>query len=231
MVTRGNTSLSLDNDDEFFAEIQRDYASVLYMSNFSVPVVDSPFVMGKLHISMRYGLSEVTVGYPDRQIVDRIMNVFEAHREGAALPPPAPPLPPPPPTIFIGHGHSPDWRDLKDHLHDLHGYEVVHFEIGARAGHAVRDVLEDMLDRSTFAVLVLTGEDEMATGDLRPRENVIHEAGLFQGKLGFNRAILAVEEGVQPFSNVAGIVQLRYSKGNIKEIIGELLATLKREFG
>jgi len=134
------------------------------------------------------------------------------------------------PIIFIGHGRSILWRDLKDHLHDKHGIKVEAYEIGARAGHAIRDILQDMMKKSTFALLVMTGEDVTQDGQLRTRQNVIHEAGLFQGRLGFNRAIALVEDGVELFSNIEGIEQIRFSKGNIKETFGDVLAVLKREF-
>ena len=51
-----------------------------------------------------------------------------------------------------------------------------------------------------MAFLVLTAEDEQTDGTLHARENVIHEAGLFQGRLGFEKAIILLEEGCQEFS-------------------------------
>jgi predicted nucleotide-binding protein len=135
------------------------------------------------------------------------------------------------PVIFIGHGRSPIWRDLKDHLHEQHGYDVQAYEIGSRAGHAIRDILEDMLETSLFAILVMTAEDKIRSGHMRARQNVVHELGLFQGKLGFSKAIILLERGVQEFSNIHGIHQIRFSKKNIKETYGDVLATLRREFG
>jgi len=119
---------------------------------------------------------------------------------------------------------------LKDHLHDKHGFDVDHYEHGARAGLTIKEVLDDMLTSSSFALLVLTGEDEDVEGKLHARENVIHELGLFQGYLGWKRAIILLEEGVEEFSNIHGINQIRFQKGNIKETFGEVLATIKREF-
>ena|SRR3990167_3841780 len=133
--------------------------------------------------------------------------------------------------VFIGHGRSSAWRDLKDHLLDKHGYSVEAYEVGARAGHTIRDILEDMLSKSNFACLVMTSEDETAEGQMRARQNVIHEIGLFQGKLGFSKAIVLLESGTESFSNIAGIQYISFSKNNIKEAFGDVVATLRREFG
>lgn len=56
------------------------------------------------------------------------------------------------------------------------------------------------------------------------------ELGLFQGKLGFARAVVLLEEGTEEFSNIHGIHQIRFAKGRIKETFGDILATLRREF-
>ena len=72
--------------------------------------------------------------------------------------------------------------------------------------------------------MVLTGEDLDANGTLHARENVIHELGLFQGRLGWRKAIALLEEGIEEFSNIHGINQIRFSKGNIQETFGEVLA-------
>jgi predicted nucleotide-binding protein len=48
----------------------------------------------------------------------------------------------------------------------------------------------------------MTAEDERADGKLNARLNVVHEIGLFQGRRGFNRAIILLEEGCEEFSNV-----------------------------
>lgn len=85
--------------------------------------------------------------------------------------------------------------------------------------------------KSSFAILVLTAEDKDESGSFRARQNVIHELGLFQGHLGFSRAIVLLEEGTEEFSNIHGIHQIRYSKGNVRETYGDVLATLHREFG
>lgn len=145
--------------------------------------------------------ADVTVEAATRNEIESIFSVFDKNAERCRLP--VEPEATPPPKIFIGHGGSPQWRDLKDHLHEKHGYAIEAYEIGSREGHAVRDILEEMLDESLFALLVLTGEDETRDGGLRARQNVVHESGLFQGRLGFSRAIILLEEGMEEFSNIA----------------------------
>ena len=75
----------------------------------------------------------------------------------------------------------------------------------------------------------MTGEDLKEDGTITARPNVIHEVGLFQGKLGFSKAIVLLEKGTEEFSNLYGIQQIRFTKDNIKETFGEVLAIIKRE--
>jgi hypothetical protein len=93
-------------------------------------------------------------------------------------------------NVFIGHGHSLVWRELKDFLEDRLGLSVDEFNRVPVAGIATSARLSDMLDAAVFAFLVMTAEDEQADGKVRARENVVHEVGLFQGRLGFARAIV-----------------------------------------
>jgi predicted nucleotide-binding protein len=133
-------------------------------------------------------------------------------------------------SVFIGHGRDRQWERLKAHFQDLHGLEVTAYEIGARAGHTVRDILDNVVRKSSMALLVVTKEDKMGNG-LRAHQNVIHECGLFQGRLGFDRVILLTEDGVELASNLDHIPQLSFRKGRISEVFEDIMATLRREFG
>jgi hypothetical protein len=133
-------------------------------------------------------------------------------------------------AVFLGHGRSPVWRDLKEHLQDLHGVKVTAYETGARAGYTIQEVLQELSSEASMAFLVHTGEDIDRDGQAHARENVVHETGLLQGKLGFKRAIVLLEDGCNEFSNISGLQQLRFAKGNIKEVFGDVLAVLRREF-
>ena len=86
-----------------------------------------------------------------------------------------------------------------------------------------------MLDEAAVALLVMTAEDEQRDGSVRARMNVIHEAGLFQGKLGFTKAIIVLEEGCDEFSNIQGLGQIRFPTGNIRAAFEEIRLVLERE--
>lgn len=217
-----NENWKHDTESEFFADYQKNVESSSYYKND----IDSNF---GIEISFIRPFSSVCVIAPKRDQIEEVYQIFEKYVDECKLPEDTEPVEAKP-VVFIGHGQSDQWRDLKDHLQDKHGYKIDAYEVGARAGHAIRDVLEEMLSRSLFSILVMTGEDKDDKGNLRARDNVIHELGLFQGKLGFSRAIILLEEGTQEFSNIHGIQQIRYTKSNIKETFGEVLATLRREF-
>jgi predicted nucleotide-binding protein len=209
-----------DSEEEFFADYRASVGNFNYVKKLGQVT---------LNLQGNDGDTNIEVTSPSRATIEAAFEVFERDQQDARLPEP-PPEPPPAITIFIGHGRSPIWKELKDHLHEMHGYTVVAYEIGARAGHTVRDVLGDMMEDSSLAILVMTGEDELADGRVHPRLNVVHETGLFQGHLGFSRAIILLEEGTEEFSNIQGVQQIRFSKGRIKETFGDVLATIRREF-
>jgi predicted nucleotide-binding protein len=131
--------------------------------------------------------------------------------------------------VFIGHGRSLVWRDLKDFITDRLGLQYDEFNREPAAGTSTLDRLKTMLDDAAFAFLVLTAEDGHLDGTQHARENVVHEAGLFQGRLGFERAILLIEEGCAEFSNIAGLTHLSFPRGNIKAISEEIRRVLERE--
>ena len=219
-LERGDETWEYDDESEFFADYRKSHSMSHIRKNYE-------------NLSIRVIFNEsmnttVSVEADTRGKIEEVFEIFEQEFPKSKKEPKLEPKKEP--IIFIGHGHSTQWRDLKDHLADKHSYKIEAYESGARAGHTIRDILEEMSTKSSFALLVMTGEDKDDSGTLKARQNVIHEVGLFQGKLGFARAIVLLENGTKEFSNINGIQQIRFSKGNIKETFGEVLATLKREF-
>jgi predicted nucleotide-binding protein len=222
-VSEAAEEWQFDDESEFFAAYRRVGVHGAYYS----------LELDTLRLTMFFtnGTTRISVEAASRSEIERVFGVFEAAAPNCVLPKEQrdsklrESL-----IMFVGHGRSLQWRDLKDHLHEKHGFRVEAYETGARAGYTIVEVLEQLTEMVGFALLVLTGEDEDATGQLHARENVIHEAGLFQGRLGFKRAIVLLEDGCNEFANLAGLQQIRFAKGNIKETFGEVLATIRREF-
>jgi predicted nucleotide-binding protein len=131
--------------------------------------------------------------------------------------------------VFLGHGRSMLWAKvhmfLKDELH----LNVEAWETDARAGLHSIEVLKQALRSSIFAVIVVTGEDATADGGLRARQNVVHEIGLFQGSLGFQKVALLQQDGVEEFSNLAGLQVIPFSGERIDSSFYGLQRMLRRE--
>jgi predicted nucleotide-binding protein len=220
----GPEKWTFDNDEEFFAEYRKPVDSArIYYGSSEGAILDCRFY--------EY-YTVVDVKLAERYQVENVFEVFEDAYEQSLIPTSeeAAPVAPPKPKVFIGHGRSPLWRELADHLTYLQGFDIDAYETGPRAGQTTKEVLHDLLYKASFALLIHTAEDEQADGQLRARENVVHETGLFQGRLGFQRAIVLREESCQEFSNHSGITEIRFSRGNIRETFGEVVATLYREF-
>ncbi len=131
--------------------------------------------------------------------------------------------------VFIGHGRSPLWRELKDFLQDRLNLPWDEFNRESTAGVATTERLTQMLENATFAFLIMTAEDEHADATLHARENVIHEVGLFQGKLGMKRAIILREDGCQVFSNIHGLTYIGFPRENIGAAFEQIRLVLERE--
>jgi predicted nucleotide-binding protein len=131
--------------------------------------------------------------------------------------------------VFIGHGGSDLWRRVEKFLEKDLSLKTISYESESQVGRTITGALESMLSRASFAILALTAED--ATHDLkkRARQNVIHEAGLFRGTLGFDRAILLRQKNVEEFSNVAGLQHIEFTEDNIDQTFHELERVIRRE--
>jgi predicted nucleotide-binding protein len=132
-------------------------------------------------------------------------------------------------NVFIGHGRSNAWRELKDFVQDRLGLPWDEFNRVPVAGITNIARLSEMLDSAAVALVLMTAEDETSEGQMRARMNVIHEVGLFQGRLGFTRAIVLLEEGCEQFTNIEGLGQIRFPTGNISAAFEEVRHVLERE--
>jgi len=134
-----------------------------------------------------------------------------------------------PQCVFFGHGRSGAWRELKDFVSDRLHLPWDEFNREPVAGFSTFERLSNMLDSASFALLVMTGEDVTQNNELQARQNVVHEVGLFQGRLGPRSAIVLMEEGCQEFSNIVGLSQIRFPPNDIRATFEEVRRVLERE--
>ncbi|HKB67939.1 MAG TPA: nucleotide-binding protein [Pyrinomonadaceae bacterium] len=130
-------------------------------------------------------------------------------------------------AVFLGHGRNPLWLAVRSFLENDCGLEVVCFESKTRTSESIVSIVESMLEQASFAVIVMTAEDATADGQMRARENVVHEAGLSQGKLGFNRVVILRQEGVEVPSNLAGLQCLSFNDSKVSQAFYDLGLFLK----
>lgn len=227
-VTLDSIDRGHDDEIEFYADYRKGPTEAYFRRTTFTKEAPNTFLCVQTYgLSDRWAaLTNVEVHADTWSTVLAVMEVFERAKEDCHLSLGRSALSQP--VVFIGHGNSGAWKLLRDHLRDKHDFNIEAYEVGARAGHAVRDILEGMLEESSMAFLIMTGEDMTTAGELHPRLNVVHEAGLFQGRIGFHRAIICLEEGTAQFSNIHGVEQIRFT--NIREVFGDVVATIRREF-
>lgn len=131
--------------------------------------------------------------------------------------------------IFIGHGRSSEWLKLNHFLSQILSLSCDEFNIVSTAGLHTANRIESMLTSARMAFLVMTAEDQHQDGKLHARENVIHEIGLFQAKLGPHRAIVMLEDGCSIFSNINGLTTINFPPNNIMAGSEEIRGALQRE--
>lgn len=129
--------------------------------------------------------------------------------------------------IFVGHGKGSLWREVEAYLRD-EGLPFESFESNNRTGEHIIDILKGFLDSSVFAIIVVTADDETAGGTIRARQNVIHEIGLFQGRLGFEKVAILKQNEAEEFSNNAGLQHIPFPKDNIRAAFHDLGQSLKK---
>lgn len=117
--------------------------------------------------------------------------------------------------VFISHGHNELLKlKLKDFVENRLGLKTAVLAERPSAGMTVVEKLERVSLECSTAIILMTGDDRVRDGGVRARQNVIHELGFFQGKYGRDKVILLVEDGVELFSNISGIVCIHFDPDN-----------------
>jgi predicted nucleotide-binding protein len=133
--------------------------------------------------------------------------------------------------VFITHGRSNDWREVQAYLERDLQLSTMELAQESSQGMTIIEKLLAGADRCDSAVIVMTGDDRDMDGQVRSRENVMHEIGFFQGKYGRSNVVLLHEEGVSIPTNLAGIVYVPYPKETIAAALHVLGRELKVLYG
>lgn len=129
--------------------------------------------------------------------------------------------------IFISHGRSNEWYKVQAFLEKDLGYSTIELAQQPNLGRTVLQKLDEEATKCHSAIIVMTGDDEFETGEIRARENVLHEIGFFQGKLGLDKIVVLHEESVNIPSNIHGLVYIPFPKDTVEATLGALSRELK----
>lgn len=125
-------------------------------------------------------------------------------------------------SIFLSHGKSPLWQEVANYIEQKLAHEVVEFTEALNQGRTAIQKLEQDTEECAFAIIVLTADDEQASGSPRSREKVIHEIGYCQGTFGRENVLVLKQDGVAEFSDLAGIVYVPFAGNDIKSTFSRL---------
>ena len=208
----GNLTLDLDSVEEFFEEYGRgSHAHLL-----AEPLTDHQGRMRVIAVpGSGSGFTSVEVEAPYRSQIDAVFEILDNHVHQSVML-----------KVFIGHGRSQAWRELEEHVRNRHRCRIEPYEIGSRAGHAIRDILEVEEAEEGCAILVVTGEDVALNPSSALRLDLAHEAGVLQGRLGFDNVMILAEQGSQSLSGMRRLRQIRFRKDSMRETFGLVSAAL-----
>jgi hypothetical protein len=135
---------------------------------------------------------------------------------------------PRPSGVFLSHDGSPPSLDVREFLEVDCG--VVVFELNrVEPRPPVAEAMRAILAACSFAVCVLTVDASTDDGLGLADQDVVHQAGIFHGRYGFDRVAMLVEDRCAMFSNAAGLIRLPFSANQVDATFLEIERMLARE--
>lgn len=112
--------------------------------------------------------------------------------------------------VFVVHGHDEALKEKVARLLEKQGLEAIILSEQANKGKTIIEKFEENSDVGA-AICLFTGDDigkekSEAVEKQRARQNVMYEAGYFMGKLGRERVIMLVDNGIELPSDLQGVV-------------------------
>jgi predicted nucleotide-binding protein len=136
--------------------------------------------------------------------------------------------------VFIVHGHDDTMRlEIRQFLERLQLSPIV-LQDEANKGQTVLEKLEKHRDESTYAVVLLSPDDEGYSkvggpGTVKPRarQNVILELGMMLGVLGRDRVAVLHRGELELPSDITGLIRIAYSPEHVETAKIRLAKELK----
>ena len=112
--------------------------------------------------------------------------------------------------VFVVHGHDEALKEKVARLLEKQGLEAIILSEQANKGKTIIEKFEENSDVGA-AICLFTGDDvgkekSEVVEKQRARQNVVYEAGYFMGKLGRERVIMLVDNGIELPSDLQGVV-------------------------
>jgi sugar/nucleoside kinase (ribokinase family) len=127
-------------------------------------------------------------------------------------------------SVILAHDGNPQSEKVESFLRRL-GItpKVVSLAVSDPAGQSLA---QGSTDDHSFAICILSNSADDAA---RANDRLVYYAGVMQGMFGFAKVAVIMENGVTPFSNMAGLVRLDFRPGHIDSCFLDLEQMLYRE--
>lgn len=112
--------------------------------------------------------------------------------------------------IFIVHGHDNEPKEAVARFLEAIGFQPVILHEQASKGRTIIQKFREEAADVGFAIVLMTPDDEMPSGAVRARQNVILELGFFLGALGPDKVAAIVKGKVEAPSDFDGVVYTPY---------------------
>jgi predicted nucleotide-binding protein len=130
-------------------------------------------------------------------------------------------------NIFVSHGHNEiALSRLERFLRDRLGLTPIVLAHQPDQGLTVVEKLERYAPLCCFGVVIMT-QDDAVDGKSRARQNVVHEIGYLQGRLGRNRVLLLRQDDTELFSNVSGVIYVSFPSNNVEHAYDDIRKNLE----
>jgi sugar/nucleoside kinase (ribokinase family) len=134
-----------------------------------------------------------------------------------------------PPGVLIAHDDNPQWGVVRNFIERNCGLPTYELSSSEVDDNNLAELMRRTLARCSFAVCLLSAKDLGPGGRTPADQNIVHQAGIFQGRYGFGRVAILAEEGCDTFSNIAGLIRMDFPAGRITSTFLELERMLLRE--